>query len=347
MGQWSVLGAFERKCHIVFKKQYFQCYLFIVLPVLFMVPVLAQPAGIDDNQDAVLAPTGVMIKAKTENAIEQDSCGCSNDNQSFIQGEEVVEQGLEIDKKFDISTHKPNFVLPLSYNKHPSRSNFPFFNEHIDHTEVEFQFSLKLLVIDDLWLDSNIYIAYTNHSFWQAYNKALSSPFRDTNHEPEIFVRSPVNFSVGQWRVRDVELGFVHESNGRSVPLSRSWNRFYVNVISDYKNFSFSLKPWYRVKEKAKSDPSDMTGDDNPDIEDYLGHFEFISVYHYHDQRLSLTIRNGFGFNHNGSSELAWSYPISDDVDVYVKYFYGYGRSLLDYNHRSNALGIGFSISNW
>lgn len=329
----------------MFKKQTFMLYLYVFLPLLSITSVFAKSADVDNSQDIVSTPVEQTIKK--DNATVEEGCDCFNDKPSFSQGEEVAEQGMTTDKKFDISTHKPNFALPLSYNKHPSNSNFPFLSDRIDNTEVEFQFSLKLLIIDDLWLDSNLYVAYSNHSFWQAYNRELSSPFRDTNHEPEIFVRSPVSFSVGKWSLRDIELGFVHESNGRSVPWSRSWNRFYVNMISDYKNFSFSFKPWYRVKEKAKDDPLDTIGDDNPDIEDYLGHFEFIGVYHYHNQSLSLTIRDGLGFNHKGSTEISWSSPISDDVDVYVKYFYGYGRSLLDYNHRSNALGIGFSISNW
>ena len=58
-----------------------------------------------------------------------------------------------------------------------------------------------------------------------------------------------------------------------------------------------------------------------------------------------LTVRNGLGLNDKGSSEVSWTYSIGREIDVYVKYFYGYGRSLLDYDHKSNAVGIGFALS--
>ena len=250
-------------------------------------------------------------------------------------------------KKFDVSTHKPNFVLPISYNDKPNAADFPYDLDELDQVEMEFQFSLKVLVTQKLPWETDLFFAYSNHSFWQAYNEDISSPFRDTNHEPEMFTRTPINVYLGRWHIEDIELGFVHQSNGRSVPLSRSWNRIYVNIMSNYKDFSFAFKPWYRLPEKSKDQPLDPIGDDNPDIEDYLGSFEFISAYHYEGQTFAVTVHPGFGLKHKGSTEMTWSYPINNGVSVYLKYFYGYGRSLLDYDHKSNAFGIGFSISDW
>jgi phospholipase A1 len=54
--------------------------------------------------------------------------------------------------------------------------------------------------------------------------------------------------------------------------LSRSWNRVYANLVFERGHFYFALKSWLRIQENNEDD-------DNPDIEDYLGYFEFQGVY--------------------------------------------------------------------
>ena len=71
-------------------------------------------------------------------------------------------------------------------------------------------------------------------------------------------------------------LGFAHQSNGRTQPLSRSWNRVYANFVFEYEDLYFSVKPWYRIPERDKTDPLDARGDDNPDIHRYLGYGEMV-----------------------------------------------------------------------
>jgi phospholipase A1 len=44
---------------------------------------------------------------------------------------------------------------------------------------------------------------------------------------------------------------------------------------------------------------------------------------------------------------LSWSFPLNDKVKGYVKYFNGYGETLLDYNHRSNRVSVGFVVADW
>ena len=289
----------------------------------------------------------MLLADEQPQLLEEDEaadCDCQHKPSSQQQ---IGRSSMGKVEKFDISTLKPNYVLPMSYNFKPNESQSPYPQGSMDKGEMEFQFSLKLLVTERLPWDTDLYVAYTNHSFWQAYNSELSSPFRETNHEPEVFTRTPIDFSLGDWQIQNIELGFVHQSNGRSIPWSRSWNRLYFNITSQYKDFHFALKPWYRLKEEAKDDAWDTTGDDNPDIEEYLGRFEFLTAYHFHGQTLSLVARNGLGIDDKGSTELTWSYPIAGEIDLYLKYFYGYGRSLIDYDHKSNAIGIGFSISDW
>ena len=56
------------------------------------------------------------------------------------------------------------------------------------------------------------------------------------------------------------QLIFNHQSNGRNLPFSRSWNRVMVDFVFEYgENFAFSLKPWYRLPEALKTDPLDTS----------------------------------------------------------------------------------------
>jgi len=39
--------------------------------------------------------------------------------------------------------------------------------------------------------------------------------------------------------------------------------------------------------------------------------------------------------------ELGWSFPLSTNLRGYVRYFEGYGHSLIDYNYRQQVFGLG------
>ena len=136
-------------------------------------------------------------------------------------------------------------------------------------------------------------------------------------------------------------IGIVHQSNGQSVNLSRSWNRIYAEFIFHRGNFAFGIKPWIRINE-------DSEDDDNPDITDYMGHGELTFAYKYNDHTFTLTSRNNLesGFSH-GAIELGWSFPLFDYpyLKGYVQYFSGYGESLIDYNNYVNRIGIGILLT--
>lgn len=89
------------------------------------------------------------------------------------------------------------------------------------------------------------------------------------------------------WRYDCFGVGIEHESNGQRQDLSRSWNRVYSQFYFAKDNFLIALQPWWRIPESDKNDPSDSSGDDNPDIEDYMGHFELSSVYKWNDLEFS------------------------------------------------------------
>ena len=147
---------------------------------------------------------------------------------------------------------------------------------------------------------------------------------------------------------RAVVLGLVHQSNGRSEPLSRSWNRIYLSLIFEYQNFFVSVKPWYRIPEDEKTSPSDTSGDDNPDISDYMGYGEVTAMWAKDKHRVGLMLRNNLNSGENrGAVQLDWSYAVGDKVQLYVQYFNGYGESLIDYNHSVNRIGVGLMLNNW
>ena len=277
---------------------------------------------------------------------------------SAAHAEGPVEKRLALeryshDNPFVLTPHRVNYLLPAVYSPHrntaPYRETDPDF--HLQHTEVQFQLSLKVLVLENLLGDNgHLSVAYTNRSFWQAYNKAASSPFRETNHEPEVIFSIENDWTLFGFRNSVNQFILNHQSNGRAGELSRSWNRLMLNSVFEKDNFIFSFKPWYRLPEGKKRNPNSPDGDDNPDIERYMGNFEWQGIYQAaHGQTLSLLIRNNLRTDDNkGAYELGYSFPIGHSrLKGYLKYFNGFGESLIDYNYRIQSLGVGILFSDW
>jgi phospholipase A1 len=252
-------------------------------------------------------------------------------------------------RPFSILAHKPNYFLAAAYNREgwnqelfQQQSGSPEFEN--DDVESQFQLSLKVPLAVGLFGDRmDLYGAYTNRSFWQVYNSEFSEPFRETNHEPELWAQFRNDWQVLGLTNSVNTFGWVHQSNGRAGTLSRSWNRLYANFLFERGHWAFVLKPWVWVsKDKEKSD--------NPDIDDYMGHGEFRVAYGRSGHVVSAMMRNQLesGFD-RGAVELSWSFPVFNYpyLKGYVQYFYGYGESLIDYNHKVNRLGIGISITDW
>ncbi|KUJ83326.1 phospholipase [Microbulbifer flavimaris] len=246
---------------------------------------------------------------------------------------------------FTLASHKVNYLLPVVYNPAPNEAGLEDFEEegadiHLNEIEVQFQLSVQVPVWRGfLGKASFMSLAYTNRSFWQAYNSDASSPFRETNHEPELIVTWLNDWSVFGFQNVANQLALNHQSNGRSEPLSRSWNRVYANFFFERENMLISFKPWYRI-------PEDSEEDDNPDIEAYLGYFELSGTYNARNNHsVSLKLRNNLRSNNRGAFELRWGFPMGNRVRGYVKYFTGYGESLIDYDEYVNTLGIGFELA--
>jgi phospholipase A1 len=240
---------------------------------------------------------------------------------------------------FSIIPHKRNYLLPVTYNTHVNSQPFDATDDDMDRFEVKFQFSFKVPVWQDVIGSADLWAAYTNLSFWQAYNKPFSSPFRETNHEPEIFLTIENDTRLFGLTNSLIMVGLNHQSNGQGGTLSRSWNRAYVDFIFDRDDFVMSLKSWYRFEE-------DSAEDDNPDIDRYLGYGELRMGYKWRDNVFSVMLRNNLRCSDNkGAVQVDWTFPLSSQLKGYVQYFNGYGESLIDYNASSNRIGLGIVLT--
>ncbi len=246
------------------------------------------------------------------------------------------------EEQFVITPHRPNYILPYTYNSHVNRQVYGQEGDRLSPVEVKFQISIKMPIAEDLFgKNGDLYVAYTQVSFWQAYNQDISSPFRETNYEPEAFLLFDTNVAILGLRNRLAGIGLVHQSNGRSEPLSRSWNRAYAQFVLDRGPFVLSLKPWYRFNESAATD-------DNPDINRYLGPGDVHMLYEWKKYVAAVLFRCNFRpDNLYGAVQVEGSFPLTRKLKGYVQYFYGYGESLIDYNARTNRIGIGLLLSDW
>ncbi|HHJ14029.1 MAG TPA: phospholipase [Gammaproteobacteria bacterium] len=249
--------------------------------------------------------------------------------------------------RFGLLPHRTNYVLAAAYNSSfQNNADFQDFLGDEDvgfqHVEAKFQLSIKMPLAYDLFgTRSGLYLGYTNRSFWQAYNTRQSSPFRETNHEPELWLSFYNTWKILGFQNTVNSIGLSHQSNGRAGVLSRSWNRVYARFIFEKDNLAFEFKPWWRI-------PESTDNDDNPDIDDYLGYFELGGVYKDGDNTFSLRVRNNLRSSENrGSLQLDWSFPLTRYLRGYVQWFNGYGESLIDYNHNVNSFGIGIQMTDW
>lgn len=243
---------------------------------------------------------------------------------------------------FVITPYRPNYILPVAYNRHINRAPYGAEGDTLQPAEIKFQISFKSAVARGLFgANGDLYFAYTQISQWQAYNVDNSSPFRETNYEPEVFLAFDTDNPVLGLRNRIVSLGLVHQSNGRADPLSRGWNRIYAQFVLDRGRFALSVKPWYRLREPAETD-------DNPDIGRFLGPGEVRLIYEWKKYVAALMLRDNFRMrDQKGAQQIEFSFPLSSSVKGYVQYFYGYGDTLIDYNARINCLGIGILLTDW
>lgn len=266
--------------------------------------------------------------------------------------DQLIDERRQIDKTLgrhplSLVSHKPNYLIGSYYLTKPQtapfEAKFPGRDIGIEPLELKFQLSLKTLLVSDLLGQTgDLWVGYTNRSFWQAFNSKRSSPFRETNHEPEAWFDFATDRRLGSLHFKGVNLGMVHQSNGQWGEVSRSWNRIYGLFMFQQKSLYFAVKPWWRI-------PESRSNDDNPDIEKYLGNFEFHALKEWNKHTLGIMLRNNLCLNedNHGAVQIDYTFPLHNQLRGYIQVFSGYGESLIDYNHEVNSLGIGLMLSNW
>ncbi len=257
-----------------------------------------------------------------------------------------MQNAVESNNPFGLVPHRPNYLLPYTYNTSPNQPPFGA-QQHgatLQKAEMKFQISFRLPVWKHIFgQDLSLDLAYTQLSFWQAYNTRDSSPFRETNYEPEALLRLNTHFHILGLENQSIILGADHQSNGLGTgPEKRSWNRLDAEFDVNRGNFELSLKPWHRITEPAGND-------DNRDIEKFMGYGELRARYKMGSQVASLLFRNNFrgGGANKGAIELGWSGPLVRQLRWYAQYFNGYGESLIDYNHVNQRIGAGILFGEW
>jgi phospholipase A1/A2 len=269
--------------------------------------------------------------------------------------------GSSMDERWDLQpssargrfvprAYKPVYLIPFTYTNRVNNVRSSPAPGHqvdspgdLDAAEAKFQLSLKTKIWEGVFGDrGNLWAAYTQSSRWQVYNGAASRPFRETNYEPELMLVFRTQYELLGWQGRMAAVSLNHQSNGRALPLSRSWNRIIGEVGLERGNIGLSARAWWRVPENAADD-------DNPDIADYFGRGEVLLSYTLARNVFSLQARHSLrgGERARGSLQVDWAFPIISNLHGYLQLFSGYGESMIDYNFRQNKIGLGISVIEW
>ena len=240
---------------------------------------------------------------------------------------------------FNFRPHHANYLM-ATRTAHPNNEPYrPFLDledltSDLSHNELVFQLGFKMKLVESAFQKPvDLWFGYTQNSFWQAGNHKASSPFRETNYQPELMAVTPLNFNILGMHASFLNLGLVHQSNGQTGSLSRSWNRTYAQVGLERGGWTVVGRVWKRINESGQDD-------DNPDIVDYMGRGDLNVTYRNNGHDYSALIRRNFS-TERGAVQLSWAFPLAGHIKGYAQYFSGYGQSMVDYNYYQNVVGLG------
>ena len=317
---------------------------------LFKIPVTDKPAIVSERRAAAeIAPEPDNLKAKIGQTVSNIY---ASEGSKLTPNLSLLDSRWELSPESKLGTwnYQPVYLMPGFWTSNKNElpesenpNNIETEKQNLTSTEAKFQLSLKTKAVENILGDNgDLWLGYTQSSRWQVYNSEESRPFRETNYEPEASLIFRTNYDLLGLNWRMLGLTINHQSNGRSDPLSRSWNRVMLNLGFEKDNFALMVRPWYRFEEKREDD-------NNPEIKNYIGRGDMTAFYRYKEHDFSLMLRHTLkgGDENRGAVQFDWSFPISGRLRGQFQLFDGYGESLIDYNHRATYVGLGVSLMNW
>ena len=237
--------------------------------------------------------------------------------------------------------HKINYMLPYYFTTSPYYSVYSqqpgltANNQKLNQSEFKGQISVGVPMVKELFGSTNMSLdsTFSEVIFWQTY--VDSQYFRSTDTEINLL------FKYHFFKNWLMYAGIDHQSNGKGIPLERSWNRIIGSFQFSGENFYLQTELWGLI---FQSESIDLH---NPDIEKYLGHDIITFGYRIGDLNLALALQNIEQMPKYGNIVISASFPMTDHFNMYLQYFSGYGQSLIEYNHATQGAGLGVSFNNY
>ena len=314
---------------------------------------------------ALSAVQVLLLPGLNTEAPDGKPIGCRNDKYSELSKFWELQRATDCDT-FAIRGYRPislAVVVSDGVNTLPtlgSPANNAVTPQNYRRTENKIQLSVRTKIAKGLLKNGDrdeddhdsLWFGYSQQSYWQLFSPSISRPFRSTDHEPEVIYIYPHQIPLlGGWNYRLSGAGLVHQSNGQSKPLSRSWNRVYLmgaveKQLGPYSSVNLQARVWDRLRESSGAD-------DNPGIENFIGRGELTANWRINQANtLGVTVRHSLRSEARGSTRIDWmtapsSSPNYTGLRYHVQFFSGYGDSLIDYNRKRNALSVGLSLVDW
>lgn len=335
------------------------------------VPILADTTHKTENVATADVTKNVQITKKTLNAgnAKTETLAVKDADKKIDKDSQILQQvgvsQADVDKytplsmlydldrndpkgTFTLRPHQPMYALPLWYsanpNQRPSSPTHDVPKEYSDlqNLDSKMQISFKTKLLQDVFhTNADVWFGYTQQSYWQVYNESESRPFRGSDYQPEFFITQPVTAKLpNQGELRVLGAGLVHQSNGQSDPLSRSWNRGYVMGGMEWGKLTVVPRLWF-IFPDFKDDA------DNKDIGDYMGYGDVRWLYNLGERRTLGGVVRLNPFEGKGAVQLDYAYPIVGGMKAYVQLFHGYGENIQDYNHKDTNVGLGLMFNDF